>query len=124
MYIDHSKESVSHGAPTPQLAQSAQITEVSLQQLEMGDKTETSKLLAACREDGVFYLNLRDHENHDGPLLSVSTEIFNLSKELFELPLEEKMNYDIDKAGNMKVNGYVIPQAQDPSLMTLKSSTE
>lgn len=117
MYIDHDREHDSQGAPThsptPELAQ---IMEVSLQRLERGDKTETSKLLTACREDGVFYLNLQTHENHDGPLLSLSTEIFDLSKKLFELPLDEKMNYDIDTFGTMKVNGYVMPSAHGPMI--------
>lgn len=86
----------------------ALLKEISLQRLQSNDDVEITKLLIACKEDGVFYLNLRDYGSQDGPLLSMSTEVFQLSKELFDLPLNEKMGYDIDNFGNMKVDGYVI----------------
>lgn len=107
MYIDHSHDEASgqEKASSQQPIPLARIKEISLQRLEMSDEIETQKLLIACMEDGVFYLNLRDHTNQDRSLLSLSKEMFSVSQELFELPLDEKMNYDIDQNGIMRVNG-------------------
>lgn len=109
MYIDHSHDNASQAGPYKAASQQpislAKIKEISLQRLQMNDMIESQNLLIACMEDGVFYLNLHDYTNQDGSLLSLSKEIFSVSQQLFDLPLEEKMSYDIDKNGIMRVNG-------------------
>ncbi|KAK7722954.1 hypothetical protein SLS57_004810 [Botryosphaeria dothidea] len=84
----------------------ANLREISLEHLKNGDQTEAANLLAACQEDGVFYLNLKHSDGSDGELLHESASIYHLAKQLFNLPEEEKMQYDIDLFGDMKVNGY------------------
>lgn len=85
----------------------ANLREISLEHLKNRDQTEAANLLAACQEDGVFYLNLKHSDGSDGELLHESASIYHLAKQLFNLPEEEKMQYDIDLFGDMKVNGYV-----------------
>lgn len=107
MYLDRSQDDVVVKGPFQGTSSStAQIHEISLERLQSNDKAESLKLLLACMEDGVFYLSLRDHKDEDGPLLSMSTDVFNLSKKLFKLSLDEKMEHDIDKFGGMRTNGY------------------
>ncbi|GME42125.1 hypothetical protein MMC12_006235 [Neofusicoccum parvum] len=85
----------------------ANIKEISLELLKNGDEAEAAKLFHACNEDGVFYLNLRNFDGTDGHLLRTSSDIYQLSKELFDLAEDEKMKYDIDLfGGDMKLNGY------------------
>ncbi|EOD50828.1 putative 2og-fe oxygenase protein [Neofusicoccum parvum UCRNP2] len=85
----------------------ANIKEISLELLNNGDEAEAAKLFHACKEDGVFYLNLRNFDGTDSHLLRTSSDIYQLSKELFDLTEDEKMKYDIDLfGGDMKLNGY------------------
>lgn len=83
----------------------ADIEEISLHLLKDGNKTEESRLLDACMKDGVFYLNLQNQEGTGGPLWRSSRDIFQVLEALFNLPEDEKMKYDIDHHGEMKLNG-------------------
>ncbi|KAH7045233.1 hypothetical protein B0J12DRAFT_603475 [Macrophomina phaseolina] len=84
----------------------AGVHEVSFDLIKDGNQTEAAKLLEACREDGIFYLNLKHLDGSDSQLLQNSASIYHLAKQLFDLPTEEKMKYDIDLFGSTKVNGY------------------
>lgn len=85
----------------------ADIEEISLHLLKDGDKAEESRLLDACVKDGVFYLNLQSQEGKYEPLWRSSRDIFQVLEALFDLPEDEKMKYDIDHHGEMKLNGWV-----------------
>lgn len=89
---------------------STEIDEISLDLLHSGDEEEADRLLEACIRDGVFYLNLRqqDDERIESPLIRYADHIFDASKSLFDLPLEKKMKYDIDRNGDLKLNGQVL----------------
>ncbi|EKG19866.1 hypothetical protein MPH_02793 [Macrophomina phaseolina MS6] len=85
----------------------AGVHEVSFDLIKDGNQTEAAKLLEACREDGIFYLNLKHLDGSDSQLLQNSASIYHLAKQLFDLPTEEKMKHDIDLFGSTKVNGFV-----------------
>ncbi|KKK15687.1 hypothetical protein ARAM_006617 [Aspergillus rambellii] len=83
----------------------APLKTIRLQGLRDGSLEEKRKLVAAAQEDGIFYLDFND----DLGELKVSDlieGIYNFSKSLFALDLEEKMKYDVDKVGELKLNGY------------------
>ncbi|KAJ5850561.1 hypothetical protein N7455_010417 [Penicillium solitum] len=61
------------------------------------------KLLNACKTDGFFYLNI---QSIDDNLLQVVDAMFQLDRELYDVPDEEKMAYDVDKLSELKLNGY------------------
>jgi isopenicillin N synthase-like dioxygenase len=88
----------------------AQLKTISLRSLRANENTvseaEADKLFAACREHGCFYLNFRDS---DGDLSSTLSELYELLKEVHELPINEKLRFDVDKLqlSKTKSNGYV-----------------
>lgn len=43
----------------------------------------------------------------DDNLLQVVDAMFQLDRELYDVPDEEKMAYDVDKLSELKLNGYV-----------------
>lgn len=83
----------------------ADIEEISLDLLNGGDEIEAARLLRACIRDGMFYLNLQEQDGADDILLRSSRDIYELLKALFDLPQDEKMRYDIDLHGDLKLNG-------------------
>lgn len=84
----------------------AQLLTIDIGRLVEGDKQEAAKLLKAAKEDGIFYLEFQDRRFVD--MIDLVDEIFALSKELFNLSEEDKMQYDVDKLGPLKLNGYLI----------------
>ena len=72
--------------------------------LSNGDKHEAAKLLKAASLDGFFYLDLQG--SAFAALIDVTEDVFALSKALFGLSEEEKLRYDIDELGRLKLNGY------------------
>lgn len=84
----------------------APLKTVRLRDLHNGSPEEKAMLLAAAKEDGIFYLDFSEDlgEHKLGDLIQ---DIYHLSQSLFDLELEEKMQYDVDKIGDLKLNGYV-----------------
>lgn len=87
----------------PQGLPIAKLTTVHLSKLLKGDAAESKMLLNACKLDGFFYLNI---QNLEYDLLPVLDFMFQLDKELYDLPDEDKMAYDVDKLSDLKLNGY------------------
>ena len=85
-------------------ATGAQVTTIDIGRLQDKDADEAAKLLKAAKEDGVFYLSLQD--KRCGDIESIVDEIFNLSKQLFNLSRSEKLHCDVDKLSECKLNGY------------------
>ena len=87
----------------------AHILTIDIGRLHNGDKEEASKLLNAAKKDGIFYLDL-ENQLFMG-VIDTLDKVFALSKELFDLSEEEKMEYDIDKLSKLKLNGYIYDSA-------------
>lgn len=79
----------------------AQLKTVSLKALQERSADEVAKLLAAAKEDGVFYLDVAN----DGQLKCVNNYISQLSRSLFGMDEAEKLKFDVDKLGPYKLNG-------------------
>lgn len=82
----------------------APLKTIRLGALQRGDSEEKDKLFAAAKEDGIFYLDISEDEG-EYKLVNLIWEIYGLSRSLFNLELEEKMQYDVDKIGSLKLNG-------------------
>lgn len=87
-----------------ELSPIANLQTIHYGRLSDGDKDEAAKLFKAANVDGFFYLHLQ------GSAFAALTEdiedVFALSKALFDLSEEEKLRYDIDMLGKLKLNGY------------------
>lgn len=81
----------------------AQLLTINPNRLQQGDKEEASRLSQAAKEHGIFYLDLQDWCCTE--VIDTADEIFAFSKKLFSLSEEEKMKYDIDGLGKLKLNG-------------------
>jgi isopenicillin N synthase-like dioxygenase len=66
---------------------------------------EKDKLFTVAKEDGVFYLDLTE-DQFEYPMTALSDRLYDLSRSLFSLELEDKLQYDIDKIDSLKLNGY------------------
>lgn len=97
--------------PFPKDVPTAPLLRVCLANLLSGDVEEEQKLYQACKDLGFFYLDLRppntgapttsSHEDgHGATLLSTSDALFELGKKVFELPVEEKVKYDLSAEGS------------------------
>ena len=78
---------------------------VSFSRLTHGDPAEVELLLASSVEDGFFYLDLQGNETVQ--LLEDMNRLMDVGRELFDLPLKEKLVHDIDTLGPYKLDGYV-----------------
>ncbi|RMD43765.1 hypothetical protein DV735_g1332, partial [Chaetothyriales sp. CBS 134920] len=82
--------------PFPDDVPTAPLLRLSLKALLAHDQDETARFAAACEELGFFYLDLSDCAEGQR-LLSDADKLFGVGKELFELPVEEKRQYDFAK---------------------------
>ncbi|PZD36201.1 2og-fe oxygenase protein [Pyrenophora tritici-repentis] len=83
----------------------AALTTIDFQKLRSDDADEKQKLWQAATEAGFFYLNYENMPEFED-LAATVNGIYKLEHELFDLPDEFKMNYDVDKQGTMKLSGY------------------
>ena len=81
----------------------AELQTIDAGRLREGDTLEATKLFEAAKKDGIFYLNLRD--SSFAGIIDTVDKVITLSNALFSLKEEEKMDYDIDKLGHLKLNG-------------------
>lgn len=80
---------------------------ISLSGILADDSAQVANLLEACSTDGCFYLIVQESEN-DNPscsTLRMADEVFKLAEELFELPLQEKLRWEMDKWGDLQIGG-------------------
>lgn len=79
---------------------------VSLSKILSGDSLESKLLVEACKSDGFFLLDLKDHTNQvKNSTLNQARQIFELASRLFEMPYEKKMKYEMDKWGDLYIGG-------------------
>lgn len=79
--------------PFPDDVPTAPLLRLSLVKLQAKDPEETKRFTSACEDLGFFYLDLR------GPgdkILQQASDLFDVGKELFDLPLEEKKKYNFE----------------------------
>lgn len=75
-----------------------------LQGLFDRDPAEATKLLDASKQYGFFYLDFRTISKSK-TVLSLINQIYRFEEELFSLPQDYLMKYDVDEIGYMKLNG-------------------
>ena len=81
----------------------AQTQTIRFEGLRNGDADEHARLYRACCDDGFFYLDMQGTaENIDAAV----EDIYRLEKQLFTMPEEELIQYDIDKLSPKKLNGF------------------
>ena len=105
--------------PFPDTVHTAPLVRISLRKLLNRDPDEEERLWRACCDLGFFLLDLRRGKKADGTisagrdiaadgsqatvdgdaLLKEADELFDFMKELFELPVEEKNQYDLKDKG-------------------------
>jgi isopenicillin N synthase-like dioxygenase len=93
----------SPSTPFPEDVECAPLVTLSLSRLLAGDVSEHSRLYAASKELGFFYLDLSGCEQGSG-LLDSANSLFDISRDFFDLPLATKRQYDF--AGKAKYYGY------------------
>ena len=91
---------------SPAIAPVAELQVINFQRLAARDSKEEAKLFEVARTDGFFFLDLRRSDNNE--ILNLVENIYTLAKDLFGLDESEKLLYDVDKIGKMKLNGYVV----------------
>jgi isopenicillin N synthase-like dioxygenase len=83
--------------PFPEGVPVAPLVTISLKSLLEGPSNpEHERLFEASKNLGFFYLDMRDAPVGED-LLSEADTLFDLSKEFFDMPLEEKNKYDFVK---------------------------
>jgi isopenicillin N synthase-like dioxygenase len=83
----------------------ARFQVVDIEKLGEADHAEKKKLYLAAKHDGFFYLSFGSMSDLD-QFEEVLDGIYALQHHLFNLPEEEKMKFDVDKQGPLKLNGY------------------
>lgn len=84
-------QSNSSDPPFPDNVPQAPLLRLSLAKLQARDDEEVKRFTSACEDLGFFYLDLR------GPgdaILEQSSKLFDVGKELFDLPLDEKKKHN------------------------------
>lgn len=84
----------------------AQLEVINFNRLQAGDEVESAKLFKACTGQGFFYLDLQDV---DPVVLQAIEQVYQLDEDLYNLPDEEKLRFDVDKLSPLKLNGSVMP---------------
>ena len=87
--------------PFPNTVFTAPLLRVSLEKLLAGDAEEQDRVWQACQDLGFFYLDMRvSDDTHDSGLLNGNAiladadQLFKTGEGFFDLPVEEKKQYD------------------------------
>ena len=83
----------------------AHVQTIRFEGLSNGEADERARLYRACCDDGFFYLDMQG--TAEGIDATVQ-EIYRLATQLFTMPEEELIRYDIDKMSPKKLNGFVL----------------
>ena len=82
-----------NGISLPDDIPMAPLLTLSFDKLAARDADETSRLLDASLDTGFFYLDLRKSQDGES-ILQVADKMFDLAKEVFEIPAEEKEKFE------------------------------
>nr|AFK23397.1 2OG-Fe(II) oxygenase family protein [Cordyceps militaris] len=87
------------------LCNKAALRTIRCAELQHGNPLSLRDLLISAQEDGIFYLDFGTGKwNLDQSVKDVD----RLNHALFDMPIEEKLLFDIDCRGKLKLNGYVL----------------
>lgn len=75
----------------------APLLRISLKKLLNNDQDESSHFFTACKDLGFFYLDLSGTRRGQSMLEDVD-KLFDVGKELYDMPLEEKQKYNVSAA--------------------------
>lgn len=78
----------------------APLLRISLAKLLLNDTDECERCWRACCELGFFYLDLHTEDGTGEALLQDVGQLFEVMKDFFELPVEEKTKYDLADQGS------------------------
>lgn len=78
---------------------------VKLRELREGSIAEYDKFIEDAKNHGFFYLNLSGKEHIE--FQKGVEDIFDMSREIFDLKADHKMLFDVDNLGDKKLNGQV-----------------
>lgn len=87
----HRANGVTEAPAFPHDVPTAPLLKLSLAKLQQHDVEEVSRFIRACEDIGFFYLDLRGVGDE---ILANADKLFDVGVELFNLPLEEKQQYD------------------------------
>jgi hypothetical protein len=88
----------------PDNVPTAPLLRLSLAKLLDRNPAEVKRFINACEDLGFFYLDL---SGPGDPILADADQLFKVGEELFELPLEEKKQYDFsEKKSYFGYKGY------------------
>lgn len=96
---DESELEFPHLPPFPKDVPIAPLLRVKLSKLLSGDQTDIDRLFKASRELGFFYLDVRG-EKAGEELVESARELFGEGKKIFDLPVKEKVKYDLGSRGS------------------------
>ncbi|KFY82619.1 hypothetical protein V500_10426 [Pseudogymnoascus sp. VKM F-4518 (FW-2643)] len=99
MIKDESEFDFPHLPPFPKNVSIAPLLRVKLSKLLSGDQAEIDRLFKASRELGFFYLDVRG-ESAGEELVGYARGLFGEGKKIFDLPVEEKVTYDLGSRGS------------------------
>jgi isopenicillin N synthase-like dioxygenase len=88
------KQTYENAPPFPDNVPTAPLLRLSLAKLLDRDPAELNRFVRACEDLGFFYLDLY------GPgdsILADADQLFQVGEKLFDLPLEEKKQYDFQQ---------------------------
>lgn len=77
--------------PFPDDVLTAPLLRLSFAKLQANDPEEIKRLVRACEDLGFFYLDLRGPGDE---IIADADKLFNVTEDLYDLPLEEKQKYD------------------------------
>ena len=82
---------------------------VSFHGLTSNDPSQVATLLNASMSDGGFYLDLKEStaEGSAHRVIETAAEVLDAVMRFFDLPLETKLTWEMDKVGELQIGGYV-----------------
>ncbi|KAF2104569.1 Clavaminate synthase-like protein [Rhizodiscina lignyota] len=105
--FDHVETTFPSLPPFSKAVPTAPLLRISLQKLANGDQSEEARLWDTCRDVGFFYLDMRmgdsgpvdvdgvkENEIDGNAILDEKDRLFELMKDMYALPAEEKVKYD------------------------------
>ncbi len=101
-------------------ASAAQLRIISCAELQNEDPRALKDILLAATEDGIFHLDFGGSGKMD--LSRTIKDVEKLSRAIFDMPVEEKLLFDVDAMGKLKRNGYVLQTPQQISTLHFYST--
>ncbi len=81
--------------------------EISLTAIMNKDSAEIDNVVQACVKDGYFYLSVENPSDRSnlGFILDIAEEVIKIGNEFFQLPIDEKLAFEMDDWGDLQNGG-------------------